>query len=199
MSIDKKQITGIILAGGKSRRMGREKGLVEFMGLPLIEHALEEMQKPAGQILISANTKAYDQYGFQVVYDIYPDSGPMGGIYSCLTQSGTEHNLVLSCDTPFVTEELFRHLLRHSEGFDIVAPWHGGEHYEPLCAYYSKSVLPVMESFMQEGNYKIPDLFREVKFLPLEMHSGLPFHHERLFFNINSRKELQAAEKHRKS
>lgn len=189
------QITGVILAGGKSRRMGTEKGLVEFMGRPLMEYALEKMQKLADRILISANTNAYDQYDFEVVHDIFPDSGPMGGIYSCLEQSNTENNLLLSCDTPFVTVEFFRYLVHHSAGYTVVAPWHKDEHYEPLCAFYSKSVLPVMERFIQKGNYKIPDLFKEVKFLPLKMHPGLPFYNEYLFYNINSQKELKAAEK----
>lgn len=195
--IEKQNITGIILAGGKSRRMGTEKGLVEFMGKPLIEHAIGEMQKVAGKILISANTASYDHYGCEVIQDLYPNSGPMGGIYSCLERSETTHNLVLSCDTPFVSEELMKYILKNVNGKDIVAPWHGGEFFEPLCAYYSKEVLSVLQDFIIQHNYKIPDVFQVVNFLPLEIHKDLPFYHERLCYNINSKKELRAAERGR--
>lgn len=165
------------------------------MGKPLIEHAIEEMQKVAGNILVSANSNSYNHYGFKIIPDIYPGSGPMGGIYSCLKASGSRDNLVLSCDTPFVSEEMLKYLLSCCELYDVVAPWHGGELYEPLCAYYSADIVDVLEDFIMQNNYKLPDAFKVVRFLPLEIHKDLPFYHERLCFNINSRAELHQAER----
>jgi len=80
------KITGSILAGGESRRMGTEKGLVDFRGKPMIAYAVDAFLPYCDQILISANNASYNYLGFQVVKDEFPDSGPLGGIYSCLKQ-----------------------------------------------------------------------------------------------------------------
>ncbi|MDZ7742055.1 MAG: molybdenum cofactor guanylyltransferase [Bacteroidota bacterium] len=194
--IEKESITGIILAGGKSRRMGREKGLMELKGKPLVEYSIDVLEKVCGNILISTNSHAYDHYPYQAVQDLIPESGPMGGIYSGLVRSETASNLVLSCDTPFVNRELFEYLIRNSPDMDCVVPWHGGEHFEPLCAFYNKKLTGIFYDFIQKGNFKIPDLFKVVHMLPLAMDKNLSFYHENYFFNINSRKELnRAAEK----
>ncbi|MCF8227501.1 MAG: molybdenum cofactor guanylyltransferase [Bacteroidales bacterium] len=191
--IKKNQITGIILAGGQSRRMGMEKGLVELNGKPLIEYAIDVMKKVAGKILISSNGKAYDKYALEVVQDIIPDSGPMGGIYSCLYHSSADYNLVLSCDTPFVGPDLYDYLVQKAVGKDCVVPWHGGEHYEPLCALYQKKLTKVFLEFIRQGNYKIPDLLNAVKLCRIPINKNLSFYDEDLFFNINSREDLYKA------
>jgi len=77
-------ITGIILAGGKSSRMGKDKGWVLFRKKPLIDYAVELLGGICQSIVISANNSAYDKLGLPVYHDIIPDSGPMGGIYTCL-------------------------------------------------------------------------------------------------------------------
>ena len=86
----KKEITGIVLAGGKSSRMGQEKGLAEFDGKPMIAYALEALAPLCTEILISSNSNAYNHLGYRVVPDIIANSGPMGGIYSCMLQSQLE-------------------------------------------------------------------------------------------------------------
>jgi len=192
--ISKEHITGIILAGGKSRRMGIKKGLAELKGKPLIDYAIDLMQQLAGTILISANSKAYDAYPFEVVEDVIPDSGPMGGIYSCLQKSKSDFNLVVSCDTPFVKPALYWYLLDEVKDHACIVPWHEGEQYEPLCAVYHKSLLVDFSRFLKAGNYKIPDLFEDVDFLPVKMGRHLSFYHDHLFFNINRRQDLKKAE-----
>lgn len=193
--LNKEHITGIILAGGKSRRMGIEKGLAELKGKPLIEYAIDLMRQLAGTILISANSKAYYAYPFEVVPDVVPHSGPMGGIYSCLQKSKTEINLVVSCDTPFIKPQLYDYLLDQGKDHACVVPWHGEDLYEPLCAVYHKSLLDDFRRFIEAGNFKIPDLFEEVDFLPVKMGRHLSFYHDHLFFNINRQQDLKTAEK----
>lgn len=193
--ISKKHITGIILAGGKSRRMGVEKGLAQLKGRPLIAYAIDLMQQLAGTILISANSKAYDAFPFELIADLMPDSGPMGGIYSCLQKSETDINLVVSCDTPFIKPDLYRYLLDQVRGHACVAPWHGENLYEPLCAVYHRSLLADFSRFIKAGNFKIPDLFEEVDFMPVKIDRHVPFYTDHLFFNINRRQDLKTAEK----
>ncbi|MBK7175512.1 MAG: molybdenum cofactor guanylyltransferase [Bacteroidales bacterium] len=187
--------TGIILAGGKSSRMGQEKGLVELGGKRLIDIAIENLSKVCETILISSNGNSFNDTGFQVIKDVEPGIGPMGGLYSALLHSKTALNLVLSVDLPFVNEGLLKHLIESSKGYQAAVPWSGQEHYEPLCACYDLSILPLMEASVKSGNYKLPDLFRLINLNPLPIEPHLPFYHEALFMNINTKDDLNAAQK----
>jgi len=113
-------VTGIILAGGKSSRMGAEKGLQELCAKPLIHYAIEVLSGLCNTIIISSSSEAYKSLGHKVVADVIPGIGPMGGIYSALQQSKTEENLVLSCDLPFVSQELMSYILEYSMGYCVV-------------------------------------------------------------------------------
>ncbi len=175
--------------------MGVEKALVKLNGKPLIEYALEIMEKLSGNILISSNSHSFDAYPAKIVSDLFPDSGPMGGIYSCLKNSGTQINLVLSCDTPFVKPELFLHLLKCVDEYSCVVPWHGNEHYEPLCAVYRKDTELLFREFIRKANFRIPDLLHKTNSHFVRMDEALAFHSDSLFLNINSKKELEQAEK----
>ncbi len=98
--------TGIILAGGQSSRMGKEKGLMRWKGKTLIEHAIAILSPLCENIIISANNDHFDSFGYPVVGDLFPGCGPMGGIFSVLTKSETLNNLVIPSDTPFVTPDI---------------------------------------------------------------------------------------------
>lgn len=108
MKATKDEITGIILAGGKSSRMGKDKGLCDFKGKALVSYAIETLRPLCGNLMISANyfPEKYAEFDLPVIADEVKNIGPMGGILSCLKQSHTQHNLVLSCDTPFVTTDV---------------------------------------------------------------------------------------------
>ena len=186
-----REITGIILAGGKSSRMGQEKGLIKFKDKHLIEYSINVLKNITDRIIISSNSKSYDFLDFEIVKDEIPNSGPMGGIYSGLMQSNTEVNLVLSCDTPFVSEDLLMYVLEKSKGKDIVVPWHGKKFFEPLCAYYNKNSTKILRQFIDKKNYRIPDVFNEVNFKALLMSENLDFFHKELFVNINSKQDLK--------
>ena len=90
--MNRKGISGFVLTGGKSSRMGTDKGMLLFDRKPLVLHALETLDEVAGQTILSANDSAYNQFSHPVVKDVFRDIGPMGGIYSCLQQSVTEFN-----------------------------------------------------------------------------------------------------------
>jgi molybdopterin-guanine dinucleotide biosynthesis protein A len=188
------KVTGIILAGGKSSRMGAEKGLQLLCGKPLISYAVEALKGLCSEIIISSSSNAYTGFGFKIVPDEFPGIGPMGGIYSSLKQSTSTQNLVLSCDLPFVSQELLTFILKSSEGYQVAVPWQGSQHYEPLCGYYHTSVLAPMDDFLNSNNYKLPDLFEQVRINRLLIGPVHDFYHDNLFMNINSKHDLAQAE-----
>jgi len=104
-------ITGIILAGGKSSRMGQDKGLKIHDGIPFIQHILKAMNLVTNEILIVTDNVRYKTFGYPCVSDMIPNKGPVGGIYTGLTYTKTSLNLVLSCDIPFITAPVLENLI----------------------------------------------------------------------------------------
>lgn len=188
-------MTGIILAGGMSSRMGKDKGLALFKGKPLIEYAISIVKNVSAEILISTNNPDYDYLKIPLVKDTYINIGPMGGIHSCLFKSNTEWNCVLSCDMPLVKPELFQYLMQFSEDAWVVLPTSDGIHPEPMCGIYNRKVLPLMEQFIGAGNYKLPDLFRRIPFKMILTSDDLDFYSDDLFMNLNSLDEIISAER----
>jgi len=190
--MDENQLTGIILSGGKSSRMGREKGLVNFRGKPLISYSIEALKQLTGTIIIGANNnlEEYKKFGFDVVNDEVEGIGPMGGLLSTLRYSTTDKNLVVSCDTPFINSGLLQYLMRYMQDYDIVAASHGNGKTEPLCAIYSRNVIPVMEKKVNDGVFKLRSIFQEVRFRALRVDTSLPFYMNRLFYNVNIPEDL---------
>lgn len=178
------QITGIILAGGKSSRMGGDKVLLEIDGQTLLSRAVEFCKTFCDELVISSNNPEHKMNGCKRVADEIKDCGPMGGVYSCLNQSQNEWNFVLSVDTTFVVKEFVDFLLKGIEDFDAVVPTHSGRK-EPLIAVYKKKILPKVKSQLESGNYKMNFLLKGVKTNFIESD-----HWERkypqLFYNINS-------------
>ena len=186
-------VTGIILAGGKSRRMGMDKGLLKIGDKTLVEIAIINLSPLCNTVLISSNSEDYMQFGAKVVPDVIPNIGPMGGIYSSLLESRTDLNLVLSVDLPLVNEGLLAFLVEQSIGYMAAVPWSGQEHFEPLCACYNRAILSAIHDYINKGVYKMPDLFREVPTNPLIIDEKLAFYHPAVFHNINTPEDLESA------
>lgn len=195
--IKKEELTGIILAGGKSSRMGKEKGLCEFDGRALVSYAIEALKPLCTNLIISANyfPEKYARFNIPVIADEIKDIGPMGGIYTCLKHSSTQHNLVLSCDTPFVGTILLRHLLQQVQNEQIVAPAHHTFLIEPLSTYYATNVLGDIKQAINREEYKLISLFKRVRFKSVLTDHLLPFKADYLFLNINRPEDLETAEK----
>jgi len=191
--MDKNKITGIVLAGGKSRRMGAEKGMLKFGGKRLIEHAIFVLEKVCDRIIIIENSDTYDFLGYPVFADIIPNAGPMGGIYTGLMNSETDLNLVLSCDMPFISEKTLRYLMDNTQGFDVAVPWHSAQKFEPMCAAYHKNTIAVFEEFIQNNNYKVFDIYSHLNVNKIQMSAELNFYKPYLFDNLNSKADLKKA------
>lgn len=185
--MNENQLTGIVLSGGKSSRMGKEKGLIDFQGKPLISYAIDALKPLVQNIIIGANNQLdeYKKLGYPIVEDEIKNIGPLGGVFSTLRSSHTKYNIILSCDMPFVNTALLEYINKHKKGFDVVVAAHNTDKIEPLCGVYAKSIIPVIENTVEDGNYKLRDIFKNVRFEALDINPSLPFYSNRLFYNIN--------------
>ncbi|NQU87992.1 MAG: molybdenum cofactor guanylyltransferase [Mariniphaga sp.] len=179
-----KDITGIILSGGKSLRMGTDKAFLKINGKLLIEHTIDLFNTLFAEILISANSEKYQQFGFEVIKDKIPDCGPLGGIYSSIKHSKNTWNVVISCDTPFVSKGLITRLTKNIGNYDCIAPIHDGIR-EPLVALYNKSCLPVISENLKAGIYKMHFQLEKLNCKYVDV-LDLVQNNPKLFANINS-------------
>lgn len=181
---DKSKITGIILAGGKSSRMGMDKGFCAFKGKPMVQYAIDVLDQVCDTIIISSNNADYELFNFPVIPDIIKDIGPLGGIYSGLKHSKTYHNFFISCDMPMITVDLVQHILSSKENYDAVIPtWNNFP--EPMCAYYNKNITKNLVTFIQKENYKLQDVIQNINHKTVEITHDLNFYNDQLFTNVN--------------
>lgn len=155
--------TGIILAGGKSSRMGQDKAWLPFPDKPLIKIMLDKLVPLFEQMLIITNSpENYQGYSIKTEQDIIPGCGPLGGIYTALLSSQNEYNFIVACDMPFLSSGLVGYLREKSNGFDVVVPEYNNK-LEPLCAVYSKNCIEPIKNRLNRKNFKITDFFPLVK------------------------------------
>jgi molybdenum cofactor guanylyltransferase len=188
-------ITGVILVGGKSRRMGTDKAFLELDGKPLIERLLAAFAECFSQtILVGNNGQRFSHYDVPVVADIYAGS-PLGGIFSGLYHSTTRSIFVASCDLAYPNCSVIRQICSLSNGYDAVVPvlTHG---FETLCAVYSKSCQPAIQSMLEKGNHRIFDLYPQISLrsVPYEELANND-QDGRAFLSVNTPDEFIAAKK----
>jgi molybdenum cofactor guanylyltransferase len=187
---NKIQITGFVLAGGKSRRMGTDKGNVGIDGKPMVSYSVEALKEICNSITILANNDSYHSLGYPVHKDIITDSGPLAGIHTGLSISKTDLNIFVSCDSPFVTTDLLLYLVEHAAGFDAVVPSNNGT-INPLIAVYKKSCLNLFENRLTKGMLKVTDAIKDVNTKIIELNSEKQKFNNNILANINTPDELK--------
>jgi molybdenum cofactor guanylyltransferase len=180
----KPAITGVVMAGGNSSRMGTDKGLLHYRGKPLIQYAIDALKPQCSEIIISTQNQEYSQFGLPLVHDEIPDCGPIGGIYSVLKTSLTDYILVLACDMPFVSSETIQILMSEVEDFDCVVPRVNGM-FEPLCGVYSKLLIKKIEERLKTGHYSLYGLIVESNCRFVDFKEDIPD-----FRNFNTSNDL---------
>jgi len=178
-------ITGIILAGGKSSRMGQDKGLKLHDGIPFIKHIINALEPVTSNIFIITNSKEHQIFGLPCIPDIIKSQGPVGGIYTALKHTKTQQNLILSCDVPFVTSFVLENLImQYDPDFDVIT-------YKdnPLITLYDKrSANNFFESIQLDRLSLTKTLLTlKVKNIPVDQHIA-PF-----IKNINTNKQYKKA------
>lgn len=151
-------ISAFILAGGRSSRMGSDKALLSFGDQTLLQRALKTASAVAADVRIVGSDR-YQPFG-NVIQDIYPGCGPLGGIHAALTATQTDLNLILSVDMPLMSAEFLEWLVRQAESTQhmVVVP-HAAGGVQPLCATYRRAAAQAAEQALKAGDYKIDHLF----------------------------------------
>ncbi len=180
-------IHAYILAGGKSTRMGEEKGLMMFQDKPLIHYVIEAVQEVTKEIFIVTTNKAYTQFGFPLIADLKKDLGPAGAIDTVLSHSTAAHNLIIACDMPFIDGASIRHLIdqHHAE---ITVPLFN-QYPEALFGIYESSIKHGWHQQVDQGLLKLSDLLScfETNFVD---GNNMSESNSKLFRNMNSKDDL---------
>jgi molybdenum cofactor guanylyltransferase len=187
---EQKEITAIILAGGKSSRMKEDKGLVYFNRKMLVEHVIQSVKKLTDHliIIITANA-AYKQFGYPCIEDEMNDKGPLGGIYTGLIHSSSQRNLIVGCDMPFLSEKLLTTLINNCDDEDVLMTEHRGM-VEPLCAVYHQNCAEHLRSQLEQNHLKITTALAGLKTRVISFDSEEWFKGNELA-NFNSIEELK--------
>jgi len=187
----KNKITGILLAGGMSRRMGKEKGIIRIGPKYLYQYALQVLENLCDEVLISTCKEGLFFEKYPLVCDEIPGIGPMGGIYTCLKKSSNEINMVLSYDMPLVNEALMAHLIGESQDYEIVLPALDKNMPEPLCGIYRKETVRIFEKLISQKRYAVHHAIQlgNSKIIPID--DELSFWNSEIFLNINKVDDLK--------
>ncbi len=172
--------------------MGEDKGLMNLGGQPMIAYVLEVLKPLSQRMIIVSNHADYKQFGLPVYQDEHSDKGPLAGIYTGLLHSDHHHNIVVSCDTPFLSGNLLKHITSLAGGFDVSIPRHiGGT--EQLMGVYTKACLPTFKQCIESNRLKIKEANELMNYQEILIDSSLPFYDPKIFMNINSQQDFQKA------
>jgi molybdopterin-guanine dinucleotide biosynthesis protein A len=188
----------IILAGGKSVRLGHDKISERLGNSSLLEHVISRIESLVSEItIVVAEERTFPQVGsrqkIKRVSDIYPGNGSLGGIHAGLVASNSFYSLVVAADMPFLNQPLLRYMFEVSDGFDFVLP-RIETFFEPLHAVYSKNCIEPAESIIKQERKAIIELFNYVKVRYVEAEEIDRFDPKHVsFFNINTKEDLRLA------
>lgn len=193
MKTDKKikDITGVILAGGKSSRMGRDKAMLRLDGATLFERIMAVMQSLFARVIIAGERPDLASSKVPCYPDLYPGSA-LGGLYTGLLKAKNDMIFVCACDMPFPDGVCARAILSQKQGHDVVVPRAGNNYYEPLFGVYRKTCLPYMLDMLECGEYRIYDFYPRVRasYVGVEQ---LPPGWEKALLNVNTPEEYKYA------
>lgn len=184
------KITGIILAGGANKRMGREKGFVNFLGKPMIEHIIDAIKPICKKIIISANNRDYESFGYPVVSDHFRDTGPSAGIIQGLIKSKTETNLIVPCDMPLLSSLFLQRLITLSDSYDITVTVFEDQ-VQPLCGVYKKYIVEELELLVKNGEKSMIGLIDHFKTNYVYDNDLPEFEFSQLLRDFNTKKEIK--------
>jgi molybdopterin-guanine dinucleotide biosynthesis protein A len=190
-------MTGVILAGGKSRRMKRNKALLKIGKKQVVKLIIEKLKIVFDNVLIIGNSSLDHQFlGVRIVEDAVSEKGPLGGIYTGLLVSESKYNFICGCDMPFLNVDLLRFIISEIDDNDIIIPVIKG-FVEPLHAIYSKRCLPAIKSHIEAEDLKVKNFFPKVKCKCLPEDKIKKYDpHLLSFSNLNTPQMLELARKY---
>src|SRR3990167_9796249 len=187
-------MTGIILAGGKNRRMGFNKAFIDIGGQRIIQRTIGLFRELFDEIILVANDLAeYGELNVKTVRDIFKNAGSLGGIYTGLFHASSEYSFVAACDMPFLNKEAISRMIQISGNHNVTVPFLMGRYY-PLHAVYSKKCLQPIAEMIKNKDLRITNLFQQIKINRLEEKNWLSS--EQILpslDNINTKEDLNRA------
>lgn len=197
----RRQITGLVLAGGLGRRMsadgaGVDKGLAPLRGKPMVAHVIERLAPQVGEIVINANRNAerYAAFGYRVVPDaIEGYAGPLAGLHAGMRAATTPWIVTAPCDSPFLPDDLVARLWSALQAAcggpaQVAVARTGGDQPHPVFALIDRSLLANLEAFLATGRRKIDAWYAPLRAVEVD------FPDEQAFRNINTQEELRQSD-----
>lgn len=191
-----------VLTGGRSRRMGTDKALLDWHGRPLLQHVLETLRPLSDDLLVVGDRPAYHAFGARVVADAWDDAGTLGGIGTALRAARHERVLVVACDMPFVSRELAQAMADEPLAYDALVPrtagGRGGQRgdatWQVLHAIYTRACLAPIARRLDAGELKVVSFFEDVRVRALDEDWLRAYDPDlRAFANANTLDEYAAA------
>jgi molybdopterin-guanine dinucleotide biosynthesis protein A len=197
MNIATRDITGVILAGGRGSRLGGvDKGLVPLHGRPLVEYAIDVLRPQVGSLLISANRNrdVYASYGYPVIADVMGDyDGPLAGMLSAMRAAGTAYILTTPCDAPSIPDDLARRLAAALASKNAVASTVSLQgRLQPVFALLRCTLVGDLENFLKQGERGTGEWLRRHEAVQVDFSNEAE-----VFANINTPEELQDRQRQR--
>jgi molybdopterin-guanine dinucleotide biosynthesis protein A len=191
---------GVILAGGRSRRMGRNKALMRLGDAAIIEHVIRLMRRVTADVLIISNTPdLYQPFGLPVYTDIITEAGALSGLHAGLTYARYDAVVCVGCDMPLLQPELLSYLVEIAGEYDAVVPYineadEAAPIFQTLSAVYSKRCLPVVNQMLAEGELRLHALYKRISVRTVSPEEWRVFDpHGLSFFNINTPEDFEKA------
>lgn len=189
--------TGVILAGGKSSRMGTNKSFLKIGNQTIIERIVDLMNSIFSEVILITNSpEEYKFLNLPLFEDIYRWKGPLAGIHSALVHSTTEKIFVLSCDVPLMSKEMIQYIVEYKSDKPIIFCEAAG-HYQPLVGVYSKVILNEVENFISTTEVSNKSFHHFLKNVEAEIihPEKLSFYKDELFFNVNRPEDFEELKK----
>jgi molybdopterin-guanine dinucleotide biosynthesis protein A len=193
-------LSGIILSGGKSTRMGENKAFIEIEGVPIIRRIQSVFERLFDEIIIVTDQKEiFSSLNAKIYEDLIPNRGVLGGLYTGLFFSSFGFSFYVACDMPFLKEPVIKFLIENIDGYDAVVP-KTKDGLQPLHAIYSKNCLEPVKKIIDEGKFRIIDLYSMVRVKIVEEREFFSLDPMReSFINVNTPEELSLIREKRQS
>ena len=190
------KISGIILSGGKSSRMGKNKAFIEIDGVPIIQRIHTLFKSLFSETVIVTNeVELFRNLEAKIYRDLIPNQGALGGLYTGIYYSSLSHAFCVACDMPFLKSSVIRYLIHKMEGYDVVVP-RTEDGLEPLHAIYSKNCLDPIRKILEHKQFKVLDFYPMVKVNIVEESEFRSLDPAReSFLNVNTPEELRLVKK----
>lgn len=188
-------LSAVILAGGKSRRLGRDKTALRINGKTFLTRTVELLAGCCSEVIVVTNTPGvYTHPQARIVSDIYPDKGALGGLYTGLAAAARPYCIAVAADMPFLSCNLMSYLASLTPGYDVVIPA-SGKHVEPLHAIYGRACLaPMQRILLRSSAEPIISFFADVRVRKVTDEETASVDPDRLsMFNINTPDDLAYA------